>query len=162
MTGENAEGKAVIVSDDMIEPLETRPGAELHRLWSSDSIPTLPVDGSRPEAPLMFPPPGGYRFNFTTIPPDSVPRDQPGAAAADLGISNLYEEGKPGVHTTDTIDFDYIVSGELWLEMDDGQEVKLSAGDCVVQNGTRHAWRNRSEEPVVMLAVCVGAPRRQT
>jgi hypothetical protein len=38
------------------------------------------------------------------------------------------------------------------LQLDDG-EVALCAGDCVVQRGTRHAWRNRSGRPVRMAAV---------
>ena len=54
------------------------------------------------------------------------------------------------MHTTDTVDFDVVVSGEIWLELDDGAEVKLEAGDCVVQNGTRHSWHNRSSEPCVL------------
>jgi quercetin dioxygenase-like cupin family protein len=52
-----------------------------------------------------------------------------------------------------------IVSGELWLELDDGELRHLRAGDIVIQNGTRHAWRNRSDSPAVMLAVLVGARR---
>jgi hypothetical protein len=52
----------------------------------------------------------------------------------------VLEPQNPGMHTTDTVDFDVIVSGEVFLELDDGSEVLLKAGDCVVQNGTRHAW----------------------
>ena len=29
----------------------------------------------------------------------------------------------PGMHTTDTVDFDVVVSGEVYLELDDGAEV---------------------------------------
>ena len=50
-----------------------------------------------------------------------------------------------GMHTTDTVDYDVILSGELWMELDDGVEVHLKPGDCVIQNGTRHAWQNRSQ-----------------
>ena len=39
------------------------------------------------------------------------------------------------MHTTSTIDFEYIVSGEVWLELDDGAAVHLRPGDTVVQNG---------------------------
>jgi quercetin dioxygenase-like cupin family protein len=63
------------------------------------------------------------------------------------------------MHTTDTIDFEYVVSGEVWLELDDGVEVKLSAGDTLVQNGTRHAWRNKSAEPCALVVFLVGAHR---
>ncbi len=54
----------------------------------------------------------------------------------------VLEPDHPGMHTTDTMDFDVIVSGEVYLELDDGAEVLLKAGDCVIQNGTRHASHN--------------------
>jgi len=63
------------------------------------------------------------------------------------------------MHTTDTVDLDVIVSGEVYLELDDGKEVLLKAGDCVVQNGTRHAWRNRSSQHCVIAVALVGARR---
>ena len=46
-----------------------------------------------------------------------------------------------GVHTTDTIDFEYVISGRVVLELDDGVTTELGPGDTVVQNGPRHAWR---------------------
>jgi quercetin dioxygenase-like cupin family protein len=64
------------------------------------------------------------------------------------------------MHTTDTIDFELVVSGEVWLELDDGKEVHLRAGDTVVQNGTRHAWRNKSTEPCRLVVFLAGANRR--
>jgi hypothetical protein len=32
-------------------------------------------------------------------------------------------------------------------------------GDVIVQNGTRHAWRNRGTEPAAILSVMIGADR---
>jgi quercetin dioxygenase-like cupin family protein len=52
-----------------------------------------------------------------------------------------------------------VVSGEVWLELDDGEAVHLHAGECVVQNGTRHAWHNRSSEPAVLFVTLLGAAR---
>ena len=69
------------------------------------------------------------------------------------GMADISEPDDPGMHTTDTVDFDFVVSGEVYLELDDGAEVLLKPGDCVVQNGTRHRWNNRSNEPCV-IAVC--------
>jgi quercetin dioxygenase-like cupin family protein len=63
------------------------------------------------------------------------------------------------MHQTLSVDYDVIVSGELWLELDDGEIRHLEAGDTVIQNGTRHAWRNRGTVPAVMVAVLVGAAR---
>ena len=63
------------------------------------------------------------------------------------------------MHTTDTVDFELILEGEVWLELDDGVEVHLKPGDTVVQNGTRHAWRNKSSEPCTVAYALVGAQR---
>jgi quercetin dioxygenase-like cupin family protein len=75
------------------------------------------------------------------------------------GLASHMERDNPGMHTTDTIDFEYILSGEIVLELDDGAEVVLHPGDTVVQNGTRHRWHNRSSEPAVYVAFLVGAHR---
>lgn len=76
------------------------------------------------------------------------------------GMIDVLELDHPGMHTTETVDFDVIVSGEVYLELDDGAEVLLKAGDCVIQNGTRHAWHNRSSEKCVVAVTLVGAERK--
>ncbi len=76
------------------------------------------------------------------------------------GLAQSMELEHPGMHTTDTVDYDIIVSGDVWCELDDGEEVHLKAGDILVQNGTRHAWRNKSKKPCVMYSIRIGAPRR--
>jgi quercetin dioxygenase-like cupin family protein len=63
------------------------------------------------------------------------------------------------MHTTDTVDYGIVLEGEVWLELDDGQQIHLHPHDVVVQNGTRHAWRNRSDKPVRMAFVLIGARR---
>lgn len=170
VTGQTADGTSVIVSDTRVEPI--RPtllaGAEFHRLWGSDTPPQLPTDGTPPSFPGYFPPPGGYRFGFFTLGPESValPADLDfnealGELATRLpGLSDVMEPNHPGMHTTDTVDLDLVVSGEIWLELDDGKEVRLEAGDCVIQNGTRHAWHNRRDEPAVIFVTLLGATRR--
>ena len=39
--------------------------------------------------------------------------------------------------------------------LEDG-EVDLHAGDCVVQRRTNHAWRNRGDTPVRVMAIMFG------
>ena len=58
------------------------------------------------------------------------------------------------------VDYAIVISGEIGLELDDGATVRLTPGCVVVQNGTRHAWRNRSSEPAVLAFVLLGARRR--
>jgi mannose-6-phosphate isomerase-like protein (cupin superfamily) len=170
VTGQNESGKSVIMRNTPIKPvsLALLPGYEFHRIWGSDSIPELPSDGTPPPQPRYFPPKSGFRFAFFTIPPDtetSVDQIDIAAALEEIqqklpGMMDVLEPDHPGMHTTDTVDFDVIVSGEVYLELDDGAEVRLKAGDCVIQNGTRHAWHNRSSEKCVISVAIVGAERK--
>ena len=47
-----------------------------------------------------------------------------------------------------------MLEGEITLLLDDA-DIKLSAGDVVIQRGTSHAWSNRSGKPVKMLYVLI-------
>jgi quercetin dioxygenase-like cupin family protein len=67
------------------------------------------------------------------------------------------ESDAPARHTTSTIDFEIVLDGEIWLEFDDGVEVHLHPGDTVVQNGTRHAWRNHNDTMARLAVFIVGA-----
>ena len=78
------------------------------------------------------------------------------AALADLeaalpGLLDHNEPDNPGMHTTVTIDFEYVLSGRVVVELDDGATVELGPGDTVVQNGTRHAWRNPFHPPRLLI-----------
>jgi mannose-6-phosphate isomerase-like protein (cupin superfamily) len=170
VTGQTESGKSVIMRNEHISPVRLAlfPGYEFHRVWGSDSLPQLPSDGTPPPQPRYFPPRTGFRFAFFTIPPDTTTNiagvNLP-AALQEIqqklpGMMDVLELDHPGMHTTDTVDFDIIVSGEAYLELDDGAEVLLKAGDCVIQNGTRHAWHNRSWENCVMAVALVGAERK--
>jgi mannose-6-phosphate isomerase-like protein (cupin superfamily) len=169
VTGQDSNGKSVFVSDSEVEPIDVSllPGTAFHRLWGSDGAPALPTDGTQPSIPRYFPPTAGYRFGFFTLGPDAttLPPDLDiGKALEDLetnlpGLGDAMEPENPGMHTTDTVDIDVVISGEVDLELDDGAEVHLRPGDCVIQNGTRHAWRNRTNEPVVIFVALLGAER---
>jgi mannose-6-phosphate isomerase-like protein (cupin superfamily) len=171
VTGQDNEGKSVFVSVEEVDPLRLplMPGLEFRRVWGGDEPPSLPADGTLPPAPTFFPPAGGYRFTFVTLPPDgsgTLPEDLDlEQAVAEVneklpGMMDHMEPDNPGMHTTDTVDLDLLLSGELDLELDDGAEVHLRPGDCVIQNGTRHAWHNRTSEPCTMLSILVGGTRR--
>jgi mannose-6-phosphate isomerase-like protein (cupin superfamily) len=168
VTGHDAAGKAVFASDEIVEPitLALMPGTEFQRLWGADEAPHFPDDGSPLPGHLYFPPVGGFRFGTFTVPPASTEASMADldieAALADVeaalpGMSGYLEPDAPGMHTTATVDFEYVVSGRVILELDDGATREFGPGDTVVQNGTRHAWRNPFDEPCVMVVVLVGA-----
>jgi len=168
VTGHDAEGKAVFIDDQMVPPvtLALLPGSEFHRLWGSDTISSFPDDGTKPPDGKYFPPPNGFRFGFFTIPPDrgaGVPADlDVMAALAELerklpGLAEFTEPDEPGMHTTATIDYGVVLSGEAVLELDDGAKLTLRPGDTYIQNGTRHRWSNTGDVPAVLAIALIGA-----
>lgn len=168
VTGHDADGRAIFVSDESVVPIVPTllPGNEFHRLWGGDATPHFPDDGARPSDPSYFPPIGGFRFGFFTIPPDGGAGISPdvdiNAALVDLetklpGLAGHMEPDNPGMHTTATMDFEVIVSGTVTLELDDGATVTLHPGDTVVQNGTRHRWSNAGTDPAVLAVFICGA-----
>ena len=75
---------------------------------------------------------GGFRFGFFTIPPDGgagAPADLDiEAALAEFeqklpGMAEHLEPGEPGMHTTATVDYGVVISGQATLELDDGAKV---------------------------------------
>lgn len=64
-----------------------------------------------------------------------------------------------GLHSTETLDYLVVVSGEIVLTVG-GQAVVVRAGDVVVQNGTPHDWTNRSDQPCVMAGVLLSTRAR--
>ena len=57
------------------------------------------------------------------------------------GLIGAYEPDNPGFHTTDSVDYGVCLSGEIHLELDDGEMREITPGTIVVQLGGRHAWR---------------------
>jgi len=62
-----------------------------------------------------------------------------------------------GLHSTATLDYIAVISGELTLVLPD-EEVTLRPGDALVQRATPHGWANRSDVPCVMAAVLLDLP----
>ncbi|MGI9052170.1 MAG: cupin domain-containing protein [Ilumatobacteraceae bacterium] len=170
VTGHDADGKAVVASDmevDGLRPALT-PGSEFHRLWGGDEPPSFPDHGAEPDQGQYFPLVGGFRFGMFAVPPrnrepggpqppDDIERALVEFEAHLPGLAGHMEPDAPGMHTTSTIDFEVVLEGEVWLELDDGVEVHLRAGDTVVQNGTRHAWRNHGDATARLAVFIVGA-----
>jgi mannose-6-phosphate isomerase-like protein (cupin superfamily) len=168
VAGHDDRGKAVVVDDGLVEPTTVALSSTVyHELWRGDSAATFPNAGQNGPKTTFFPPIGGYRFFILTIPPGD------GHAVGDVdleaGIRELQEKlpgvletnefDNPGMHTTDTVDMEIMLAGEVILELDDGAEVTLRSGDVNIQNGTRHRWHNRGTEPAVMAVAMVGASR---
>ena len=168
VTGHDASGKSVFASDEAVEPDRPllMPSAEFYQLWGGDATPQFPDDGSMPDWHSYFPPIGGFRFGLFTVPPHTVAGDQDPSSVEDAiadteaklpGLLRYMDPSDPGMHATDTIDFEVVLEGTVVLELDDGAEVTLNPGDTVVQNGTRHRWKNPGDKPARFALFICGA-----
>lgn len=97
----------------------------------------------------------------SATPPDDMTEEEIVAEAQrkQPGVIEIVEPDNPGMHTTDSIEYLVCVDGEIYLELGDGEEVHVTPGTCIIQRGTRHAWRNRSDRQCTMIATVVGAER---
>ena len=113
---------------------------------------------------LYVPPTAGEtRLFVITFAPDLVSASPgfDGAAAGQEAFAHMPELVRhfepDGTHRTDTVDYAFVLEGEIWLEVDEGDAVCLRPGDIVVQTGTRHAWRNKTDRTAKVAFVMIGA-----
>ena len=166
VTGHSDEGKAIFVQDTEIDPVGLSSDSGLYFIWAGDEAPTFPDDGEQHPAPMYWPPVGGFRYLLMSIPPNDRPTDRGRVDTAEVdrlmpGLSDAMEPDEPGMHTSDTIDFEMVVSGEITLELDDGVMKTMHPGDAVIQNGTRHRWINRGTENARVAVILLGAHRQK-
>ncbi len=156
ITGHDEHGKAVF-SYAGEPPNQPSPGS--YDLWTTKGALRVP-DATDPKAPASigyFPVAGETSFRVVSVPPHSGE----GLKTSDLPeeIRGHFDPEDASMHTTDTIDYVFIVSGAADLELDDGRKERVTGGDCVIQRGTRHAWRVVGDEPLVLCAILIGAER---
>jgi hypothetical protein len=151
VTGHDAEGRSVVLFDSAAPNVKGRAqGNASTLLWVTDESPA-DVSGTADRAAreIGVPPPrGGTIFRLAEFPPSSGGEDLLDHATVlrDFGIGDDVLPGHPPrhplVHRTRTIDYVVVLEGQIHLLLDQA-EVRLSAGDVVVQQGTNHAWFNR-------------------
>lgn len=171
VTGHRA-GKAIVITDGRVprsHDFEHIPGMATALVWSTPPLPTVPHNGPDPISPqsTFVPPRGETRLMVMSLPPLSVAAsafDAPEAVQESLqhmtDLGAKMESENPGMHVTDTVDYAIVLEGEVWLELDDGEQVHLKPQDIVIQNGTRHGWRNKTDKPVKIAFVLIGADRK--
>lgn len=172
VTGRNQAGESVFAAvgnAPRTHDFRHIPGMSVTQLWSTPASPALKAGLLDPTEAVtsIVPGVGGTQFMVVAFPPDRVmmsPSFNPAAAGEENlrhapGLAEKFEPDNPGMHTTDTIDYGIVLRGEIWLELDGGRVEHLRAGDVIVQNGTRHAWRNQGAEVAVVAFMLIGAAR---
>lgn len=158
VTGHNSDGKATIISDapPVLTQLIGGPGGPtFFEVWHTLETPALihPQPDETDEKTLVLPPPAnGTRIRVIEFPPEGEEiRNLTSADAAskfksmgDEKASTATDEAPhPLMHKTKTVDYGIVLEGEITLVLDKA-ETLIKAGDVVIQNGTNHAWANRS------------------
>lgn len=63
------------------------------------------------------------------------------------------------MHRTQSLDYAAVISGEIVLRLDSGEERTVKAGEFIVQRGVNHEWINRGKEVCRVMFVMVGAEK---
>lgn len=164
-------GRSVIQFDDAGSndlSSQTYPGLVMHELWATSETPAA-VSASRDRAirPIKIEPDsGGSIFRVIELPPDeAIPSVNPEESHREFGLSGQKgdEAGHRhhSIHRTSTIDYLVVLSGEMWMLLDDC-EVLLTPGTCVVQQAASHGFSNRSRDYCVFAAVLLDAAQEET
>jgi quercetin dioxygenase-like cupin family protein len=128
VTGADGSGRAVIVSDGVPTLVPSGDGWIAEEWTAASAADDRDLSG---QPWRVAPPAGGWAFRLAEF----APAGRPGSSSPR--------------HATPTMDCLVVLSGRLWLRLDD-EEVEVGPGDSVVQRGTAHAWENREDEPCVV------------
>lgn len=153
VTGHDDTGKAIIEMDGPAPNQKIREGTGFVStlVWVTDETPArMDLRADRADRTMGVPPPPmGSVLRVVEFPP--VTQEAESVSQADLlkvmGVTHSSKQGQPArhafMHRTKSVDYVIVMSGEIDMLLDDS-EVHLKAGDIMVQQGTNHAWVNRS------------------
>jgi quercetin dioxygenase-like cupin family protein len=138
VTGHDADGRAIFKSED-VTPTRMIPSgdASFLLLWTT---PTVPADNNDETD-------GRLRDAGLTLNRGSVIR-----------IVDMLPGKQSPMHRTNSIDYGIVMSGEIELELDDGQVTTVREGGIIVQRGTNHLWRNVTDTPCRIGFILIEAP----
>jgi hypothetical protein len=170
VTGHDGQGHSIIVSDATsphVMPIMDLPNFAVTDFWKTFATPAdngaATVNDPCATPIQVAPPASGSVFRVVQFPPD---KDWAAKAAAMGGSVPIDETAKSAtkggevrhahMHRTRSLDYAIVLSGEIWAIMDVG-EIRLVAGNVLVQRGTNHAWANRSNAPCVIAFVLIDA-----
>ncbi len=158
VTGNDGNGRAMVVSDGPagnVKQSPHRPGVIITNLWMTDAMPAkVRGEGDAGERLVALEPvASGTNFRIVEFPPEQdyigqVDAEGARHAFAEMGGEHAIVGGEkprhPFMHRTQTLDYALILTGEIYLVLDDS-EVLMKAGEVCVQRATNHAWSNRSK-----------------
>ena len=150
----DSSGKAVVMFDGAVQLKSFRSPNPAGEMWVTDK--TLPDFNWSADRALtkvgLVPPKNGTIFRIVDFVPLSPEMEKKMDINLMMKVVGDHAPAKglpprhPMMHRTRSLDYAIIMSGEIDMLLDEG-EVRLKAGDVVVQQATNHAWVNRSGKP---------------
>lgn len=137
VTGHTEDARAVIRSDETFTPQPIPSGvADFSLLWTTATVPADNNDETD----------GRLREAGQTIHQGSVIR-----------VVDMLPGCASPMHRSNSIDYGIVLSGEVELELDDGEKTVLGPGDICIQRGTMHLWRTVGDKPCRIIFVLTQA-----
>lgn len=138
VTGHDGNGRAIFKSED-VTPTKMIPSgdAAFLLLWTTETVPADNNDETD----------GRDRDAGLTINQGSAIR-----------IVDMLPGQQSPMHRTNSIDYGIVLSGEIELELDDGATRTIREGGIVIQRGTIHLWRNRTDKVCRIAFILIEAP----
>jgi mannose-6-phosphate isomerase-like protein (cupin superfamily) len=168
VTGHDKGGAAIVLFDGANPYKNVRPGAGTvaRLLWVTDRCPA-DMAGAEDRADVKIgiaPSTGGSVFRVVDFPPTTdeeiakldADHMQKQIAGRDIGASKYRPPTHPFMHRTRSIDYAIVMTGEIDMMLDN-ETIHLKAGDVLVQQGTNHAWINRSGTPCRIAFILIDA-----
>jgi quercetin dioxygenase-like cupin family protein len=138
VTGWDEEGEPIVLVDDEPAKLVDTEQANAWEVWITDDTPPDLRDAKDT----------AQRRPWSLVPPE--PR---GTA---FRLIEFHAGGSSGMHSTHTLDYVVILSGQITLSTG-GQELVLGPGDVVVQRAAPRDWTNHTDESCFAAVVLVSA-----
>jgi mannose-6-phosphate isomerase-like protein (cupin superfamily) len=160
IAGVDERGRSTVVGDELTSRRVAAPAFTICDIWETQSLP-IPMDTPAAVGEVsIYPPKAGFAFRVCTFPPDSE-YDKKAAYEASLvalkgGDTFDAKSEIPGMHIHDTLDIVTVVSGELHIVLETG-ETLLRQGDSVILRGVMHSWSNKTDKPVILTSLMMGA-----
>jgi len=138
VTGHNELGRAVFKSVD-VAPTKLIPSgdASFLLLWTTATVPADNNDEAD----------GRHRDAGLTLDGGSVIR-----------IVDMLPGKESPMHRTNSIDYGIVLDGEIELELDDGAKKTIGQGGIIIQRGTNHLWRNKTDKVCRIAFILIEAP----
>ncbi|KAN0104826.1 hypothetical protein V8E51_010571 [Hyaloscypha variabilis] len=89
--------------------------------------------------------------------PETIPRCPPGGVI--FCITNIAGNFTVPMHRTLSMDYAVVLSGEIVLRLDNGDERTVRAGEFIIQGGVNHQWINRTNETCRTMFVTVSSEK---